>query len=364
MHKGVHKMEVSPIKEEDLHILHIDMDAFYASVEERDNPNLKGKPLIVGGNSRHGIVTTANYEARKYGVHSAMPIFMAKQMCPKGIFVPTRINRYREASKEVFRILYGFTDTLEPVSIDEAYLDLSNTSGKNIETCFEIRKEVLEKTGLTLSMGLSFNKFLAKLASDWNKPDGIKLITSNMVPEILLPLSIKKIYGIGRKTAKKLNDIGIYIVEDLMELSEELLVELLGKHGTEIYFRIRGQDNRKLETDRERKSLGTETTFEISTRDKNILKEYIYQFALEIESELRRKRIQGRTITLKVKDEDFRSKTRSKTLECDINSSDDIYKLSSMLLDELDVNKKIRLIGVTISNLSSLDKIQLSLFSL
>ncbi|MGO1469407.1 MAG: DNA polymerase IV [Tissierella sp.] len=353
-------MEVSQIQEENLHILHIDMDAFYASVEEKDNPSLKGKPLIVGGNSRHGIVTTANYEARKYGVHSAMPIFMAKQMCPKGIFVPTRMNRYREISKEVFNILNSFTDILEPVSVDEAYLDISTSGEKNIETCFEIKKEVLENTGLTLSMGLSFNKFLAKLASDWNKPDGIKLITPNMVPEILLPLSIKKIHGIGRKTAKKLNDIGVYLVEDLLELSEEFLVELLGKHGTEIYLRIRGVDNRKLEIDRERKSLGTETTFEISTRDKNVLKEYIYKFSLEIEKDLTRKRIQGRTITLKIKDEDFKSKTRSRTLEYDINSSDDIYKISSMLLDELKVSKKIRLIGVSMSNLSSLDKVQLS----
>lgn len=353
-------MELSPVKEDDLHILHIDMDAFYASVEEVDNPSLKGKPLIVGGSSRHGIVTTANYEARKYGINSAMPIFMAKQMCPKGIFVPTRINRYREASKEVFKILYKFTDLLEPVSVDEAYLDISNTNKNNIDTCMEIKKEVFKNTGLTLSMGLSFNKFLAKLASDWNKPDGMKIIRPDMIPEILLPLSISKIHGIGRKTAKKLNDIGIYLVEDLLTLPEDFLVELLGKHGTEIYFRIRGQDNRKIETQRERKSLGTESTFEVSTRDKSVLKEYIYDFSLEIEEELKRKRIQGRTLTLKIKDEDFKSITRSRTLESDISSSEEIYKLANMLLDELDLNKKIRLIGVTISNLSSLDKIQLS----
>ncbi len=348
--------------QEDLSILHIDMDAFYASVEERDNPSLKGKPLIVGGNSNHGIVTTANYEARKYGIHSAMPIFMAKQMCPKGIFVPTRIKRYRDASREVFRILSDFTDILEQVSVDEAYLDISKIETDKVEACLEIKKEVFKKTGLTFSMGLSYNKFLAKLASDWNKPDGMKIISSDMVPEILLPLSINKIHGIGRKTAKKLNDIGIYKVEDLIELSQDFLIELLGKHGTEIYFRIRGIDNRKLETQRERKSLGTETTFDLATREKEVLKEYLYEFSLEIEAELKSKRIQGRTITLKIKDEDFKSKTRSRTLDYDINNSKDIYVLSNMLLNEVELDKKIRLIGLTISNLSTLDEIQLSLF--
>lgn len=287
---------------------------------------------------------------------------MAKQMCPKGVFLPTRIKRYRDASREVFSLLNTFTDLLEQVSVDEAYLDLSNIKTDKLEACFEIKKEVFKKTGLTLSMGLSYNKFLAKLASDWNKPDGIKIITSDMVPEILLPLSIKKIYGIGRKTAKKLNDIGIYKVEDLMELSQDFLIDLLGKHGTEIYFRIRGIDNRKLETQRERKSLGTETTFDLATRERKVLKAYLYEFSLEIEAELKSKRIQGRTITLKIKDEDFKSKTRSRTLDYDINNSEDIYSLSNMLLKEVELDKKIRLIGLTISNLSTLDELQLSFF--
>lgn len=356
-------MDISSKKDYKLDILHIDMDAFYASVEERDNPRLKGKPLIVGGSSNHGIVTTANYEARKYGVHSAMPIFMAKQMCPKAIFVPTKIKKYRDASREVFSILEKFTDTLEQVSIDEAYLDMSQISGDRIEALHRIKREVFKQTELTLSMGLSYNKFLAKLASDWNKPDGIKLITPDIVPEILLPLSVRKIHGIGNKTAKRLNDIGIYKVKDLFELPEEFLIELLGKHGTEIYLRIRGIDNRKIETERERKSLGTETTFDTVTREKKVLKEYLYDFSLEIETDLKKKRIQGRTITLKIKDEEFKSKTRSRTLDYSIDSSQEIYQLSCMLLDELDLHKKIRLIGVTLSNLSNLDKLQLSLFN-
>lgn len=348
---------------EDLHILHIDMDAFYASVEEVDNPSLRGKPLIVGGSSRHGIVTTANYEARKYGIHSAMPIFIAKQMCPNVVIVPTRMERYKDISRKVFTILNKFTDILEQVSIDEAYLDISNIDGDKREICFEIKKEVYRQTGLTLSMGLSYNKFLAKLASDWNKPDGIKVIRSDMVPEIFLPLSIKKVHGIGNKTSKKLNDIGIYKVEDLIGLSKQFLVELMGKQGVEIYYRIRGHDNRKIETERERKSLGTETTFDIATREKKILQKYLYKFSLEISNELKAKNIQGKTIILKIKDEYFRSKTRSKTLDYDIYSFDDIYTLSNMLLNEIDIDKKIRLMGVTISNLSNLDKIQLSLFN-
>ena len=356
-------MKASLNKENNLNILHIDMDAFYASVEERDNPSLKGKPLIVGGSSKHGIVTTANYEARKYGIHSAMPIFLAKQLCPKGVFVPTRMISYKEASREVFEILNKFTNILEPVSIDEAYLDISNFDGEKIDFCHKIKKEVLKYTGLTLSMGLSYNKFLAKLASDWNKPNGIKVIRPDMIPEILIPLSIKRVHGIGSKTAKRLNDIGIYIIGDLLELSEEFLIELLGKHGAEIYYRIRGQDTRKLELERERKSLGTETTFALATRDKKVLREYLYEFSKEIEGDLKLKKLQGRTITLKVKDEDFKSTTRSKTLNCNLDNFEEIYKLASILLDELNFNKKIRLIGVTISNLSSLDEIQLSLFN-
>lgn len=348
---------------ENLNILHIDMDAFYASVEERDNPLLKEKPLIVGGSSRHGIVTTANYKAREYGVHSAMPTFMAKQLCPNAVFVPTRMKKYQEASREVFKILNTFTNYLEQVSIDEAYLYLSDKWKDKRAACLKIKDKVYRNTGLTLSVGLSYNKFLAKLASDWNKPNGIKFITHDMVPEILLPLGIGEIHGVGRQTEKKLNDIGIYTVEDLMELSEEFLVELLGKHGTEIYLRIRGVDNRKIETKRVRKSLGTERTFNTLTRDREELKEYLYDFSLEIEEDLKRKRIQGKTITLKVKDEKFRTKTRSKTLTYNINSFDDIYKLACILLDEVKIHNKIRLIGITISNLSSLDKVQLSLFT-
>ncbi|SCG82608.1 DNA polymerase IV [Proteiniborus sp. DW1] len=347
---------------EKLNIIHVDMDAFYASVEEHDNPKLKGLPVIVGGTSNHGIVTTANYNARKYGVHSAMPIFMAKQRCPNGCFLPVRMERYKEVSKQVFNILYEFTDLVEPLSIDEAFLDITDVEDNPIKIAEEIKRKVMKNTGLTLSIGISYNKFLAKLASDWNKPNGLKVITENMIPDILLPLPVKSVYGIGPKSAKKLNNIGIYTIEDLMRLSEEFLIEFFGKAGSEIYNRIRGIDYRKVNTTRERKSLGTETTFSDYTKDKDVLKSYLHDFSLELESALENRSIQGKTITLKIKDVNFKTRTKSKTLNNYISSFDDIFEVAVNLLQEIEIEHDIRLIGLTVSNLESLKLEQLSLF--
>lgn len=344
----------------DLHILHIDMDAFYASVEEVDNPYLKGKPVIVGGNKSSGIVTTANYEARKYGVHSAMPIFMAKQKCPHGFYLPTRINRYREVSNEVFQTLYEITDLIEPVSVDEAYLDISSLSRQALEIAQLIKDQVFKRTGLTMSVGISYNKFLAKLASDWNKPNGIKVIDHNMVPDILLPLPVKSVHGIGPKSAKKLNDIGIFTVKDLLNLSKDFIIDLFGKHGTEIYHRIRGKDDREISINRERKSLGTESTFSKGSNNRKNLEAYLDKFSKEISLSLKNKKIQGRTITLKVKYEDFSIRTKSKTLIYDTNDEEELFEWARILLDEINLEKKLRLIGLTVSNLSSSDYEQLS----
>ena len=342
--------------------MHIDMDAFFASVEEVDNPKLKGKPVIVGGKSKHGIVTTANYQARKYGIHSAMPIFMALKRCPHGIFIPPRMARYKEMSDQIMDILYDITDIVEPLSIDEAFLDISKVDMDPIELANYIKKKVMEKTGLTVSVGISYNKFLAKLATDWNKPNGIKVITKDMIPEILLPLKVKSVYGIGKKSAKRLNDIGIFTVEDLMRLSEEFLLEMFGKMGSEIYDRIRGIDNRKVETSRERKSIGSETTFEEDIIDKDILKTYLLDFSEEISQILLHKGLQGRTITIKTKDDEFVQHTKSKTLANHITSKEDIYNIAASLLDDMVLEKKLRLIGLTISNLITKDLEQLSLF--
>ncbi|WP_244969295.1 DNA polymerase IV [Tissierella praeacuta] len=356
-------MDIQDFREmEKLNIIHVDMDAFYASVEEQDNLKLKGLPIIVGGLSNHGIVTTANYEARKYGIHSAMPIFIAKKKCPRGCYIHPRMKRYQEVSKEVFSILYGFTDLIEQVSIDEAYLDISKINMEPVEVVKKMKEKVIASTGLTMSVGISYNKFLAKLASDWNKPNGIKIITEDMVPDILLTLPVRKVHGIGPKSAKKLNGIGVYTIEDLLELSEEFLIELFGKAGMEIYNRIRGIDYRKINTIRERKSLGVERTFDEATKDIDVLIKYIEKFSEELSHDLMKKDIHGRTITLKIKDENFIVQTRSKTLNEYIKDFSQIFDVALELLDEIEIHNKIRLIGITASNLMTSELEQLSLF--
>jgi len=347
----------------DLKIFHIDMDAFYASVEEVDNPSIRNYPVIVGGKSDSGIVTTANYKARKYGIHSAMPIFLAKQKCPHGIYLPTRKDRYSEASKEVFEVLYSFTDLVEPVSIDEAYMDISNINEDPLVLAGKIKDKVYEETKLTMSIGISYNKFLAKLASDWQKPNGITIIDKTMLPDILLPLKIQKIHGIGPKSAQKLNSIGIYTVKDLYSLDEEFLEEMFGKAGREIYKRIRGVDDREININRERKSLGTERTLKESTVDLKLLKKYLKEFAKEISDGLNKRGLFGRTITVKIKDKDFKVTTRSKTLTNDTDSFDTIYYTAITLFNELNIKKEIRLIGLTISNLTEYQLKQLSIFN-
>lgn len=333
-----------------LNIIHLDMDAFFAAVEELDNPSLKGKPVIVGGTSKRGIVTTANYEARKYGIHSAMPLFQARQRCTHGIYLPTRKDRYSEISREVFQILYEVTDLVEKLSIDEAFLDVSDVDETPLEIVNYIRKRVKNEIGLTMSFGISYNKFLAKLASDWEKPEGLTIITKDMVPEILLPLPVRKVYGIGRKSEKKFNNIGVYTVLDMMNLSEEFLIKFLGKMGKEVYDRIRGIDDRKVNPYRERKSIGTERTFKV-IRDKKVLRNLLKSYANEISQDMKAKGIVGKTVNIKIKYEDFSSHTRSFTMENYTNSPAIIYDIAVELLDDLPLEQHVRLIGLSLSNL-------------
>ncbi len=345
----------------DLKFLHLDMDAFFAAVEERDNPQLKGHPVIVGGKSKSGIVTTCNYIAREYGIHSAMPIFMAKERCPHGIYVPGRMDRYREVSKEVFKALRTITPMIEPLSIDEAYMDISGFKNPPEEISEKIKSLIYKQTGLTLSIGVSYNKFLAKLASDWNKPDGFMKITEDMMPELLFPFSVGKVYGIGRKSKERLNQIGIHTVEDLHSLTKEFLVELFGKGGNEIYFRIRGIDNRQIETTRRRKSMGVERTFR-ATRDKKLLLEKLLVYSKELSEDLSIKNLHGRTLSVKIKDEDFSTHTKSRTFDYYIWEEEDIYKLSALLFSQMEWDKGLRLLGISISNLMDRDLTQLSFF--
>ena len=344
-------------------ILHVDMDAFFASVEQLDNKELRGKPVIVGGVSERGVVSTCSYEARKYGIHSAMPIFIARKLCPQGIYVRTRMFRYKEVSRQVFNILREVTPIIEPLSIDEAYLDITNSRFKDgMEAAKYIKTRVLREIGLTISIGISYNKFLAKLASDWNKPNGIKVITKDMVPKILLPFPISKIYGLGKKSVERLNNIGIFTVKDLYEMPKDFYIEYLGKYGLEIYDRIRGIDNREVEVERYRKSFGRERTLKVDTKDKDELMEYLKDFSKEISNQLIRQNIEGKTIIVKYKTEDFQNHTRSKTLNFYTNDFNDIYKTCEEILDNEEINENIRLIGVTVSSFKENTVEQLTLF--
>lgn len=341
-------------------ILHVDMDAFFASVEQMDNPKLKGKPVIVGGISSRGVVSTCSYEARKYGVHSAMPLFLAKAKCPNGIYLPVRFDRYKEVSSRVFSILNEITDLIEPLSIDEAYLDLSGGSFiSGIEAAKYIKKRVFEDLGLTISVGISYNKFLAKLGSDWNKPDGIMEITRDMVPQILLPLKINKIYGIGKKSVQRLNSMGIFTVEDLMMLPKEFCSMYLGKNGEEIYERIRGNDKRNIVVSRERKSYGKETTLKYDTDNKEEMLRYIDSFSSKVSAFLNRNNLSFKTITLKYKTASFINHTRSKTFFSYKSTKEEIYNSSVELLKIEEFTEKIRLIGITVSGFSEHEEQQL-----
>lgn len=344
-------------------ILHVDMDAFFASVEQMDNPELKGKPVIVGGVSERGVVSTCSYEARKYGVHSAMPVFMAKEKCPNGIFVSGRYGRYTKISQEIFKILSDVTPIIEQVSIDEGYLDLSQSRFENgIDAARYIKNKVFKEIGLTISVGISYNKFLAKLASDWNKPNGIKEISRSMIPDILLPLPLSKIHGLGKISVGKLNNMGIFYIKDLYNMEKKFYIEYLGKNGLDIYDRIRGIDNRKIETIRERKSVGKERTLKFDTDNKEELLQYLKEFSFEIEEMLCAKNVVGKTVTLKFKTKDFENHTRSRTLNNYISHHEDIFNVSKELLESEELKSNLRLIGVSISSFKEKEIEQMTLF--
>ena len=345
------------------YILHVDMDAFFASVEQRDNPKLKGKPVIVGGVSERGVVSTCSYEARKYGIRSAMPIFMAQKLCPQGIYVRGRYSRYKEISNKVFSILKDISDKVEPVSIDEAYLDIRESNFKTgKEAAFQIKRRVLKETGLTLSIGISYNKFLAKLASDWNKPNGVMEISEDMIPDILNPLPIGKIHGLGKKSVNKLNNMGFFTIKDLYQIDRNFFLEYFGKYGIDIYNRIRGIDNREISINRERKSFGKERTLQSDTDDIDEIIEYIKGFSEIIINYLQSNNIYIKTITVKYKKSDFENHTRSKTLNNYTNSLEEIFNTAKEIIEEEDFSGGIRLIGLTVSSFMEDSIEQLKLF--
>jgi DNA polymerase-4 len=338
-------------------IIHIDMDAFFASIEQRDNPALKGKPVAVGGSGKRGVVAAASYEAREFGVFSAMPSSIALRKCPDLIFVPHRFDVYKEVSHQIREIFMEYTDLVEPLSLDEAYLDVTeNKMGLKSATIIarEIKSKIKETTKLTASAGVSINKFLAKVASDQDKPDGLFVITPNQAESFVDKLRIEKFFGIGKVTAKKMHTLGIAYGIDLKQFSREELVRRFGKAG-KYYFDIsRAVDNRAVNPNRIRKSLGAERTFEDDLLEKD---DILYQTMRIVDiliERIERSKTRGKTITLKLKYNDFEIINRSKTFIHFISDPDEIKHISNdLVMKELPAKKGIRLVGITLSNLEN-----------
>ena len=330
-------------------ILHIDMDAFYASVEQLDNPGLKGKCVIVGGPSKRSVVSAASYEARKYGVRSAMPVFMAKQKCPEGVFVSPRIQRYKEVSKKIMKLLCDFSPLVEPVSIDEAYIDITGGErllGSPEQVGIHIKEKIREKVKLTCSVGIAPNKFLAKIASDMEKPDGLFIIKPDEAHEFIKSLAINKVPGIGKKTGSLLENLGITTLGDVKKYREKILLSRLGKSGKRLIELSACIDNSPVTPFSQRKSVSTEHTLTEDTRDQTILKKFLLKHSQDVGRELRRLEVKAKTITLKLKQEDFKQITRSTTIDHPTQSSETIYSTACRLLLKYRLKTKIRLIGV------------------
>jgi len=347
-------------------ILHIDMDAFYASVEQLDNPWLKGKCVIVGGTSNRGVVSAANYAARKFGVHSAMPVFQAKQKCPQGIFMPPRMQRYKEVSRKIMTILKEFTPLVEPVSIDEAYLDISASTklhGDAEDIALQIKRSIKESVDLTCSVGVAPIKFLAKIASDMDKPDGLTVILADDVPRFIEALPIQKVPGVGKKTFRQLELMGIKKLGDIKTFPRRTLLDRLGKFGKRLLELSAGTDRSEVTPYSQHKSVSSERTLSRDTGDKETLKRYLLKQAEEVARHMRKAGTRGRTITLKLKHSDFKQITRSTTLGIPTQSSKAIYQYAASLLDDYELTQKIRLIGVGVSGFKSAGTpVQLELF--
>jgi len=337
-------------------IIHVDMDAFYASVEQKDNPSLRGKPVAVGGGSKRGVVAAASYEARVFGVRSAMSGYLARQKCPDLVFVKPRFERYREISHQIREIFITYTDLVEPLSLDEAYLDVTeNKTGIPSATIIasEIRHRIFEITGLTASAGISINKFIAKIASDINKPNGQKTIPPEGVTDFLMELEIRKFFGVGKVTAEKMHNLGIFNGADLKTKSREFLVQHFGKSGNHYYQVVRGIHQSAVQPERVPKSVGAERTFSENLSSEVFMLERLEAIAVELESRLKPKKRAGKTITLKIKYSDFRLQTRSKTLPYYISSSSMVLENAKELLYQESLENSVRLLGISLSNLNT-----------
>ncbi len=342
------------------------MDAFYASVEQLDNPQLKGKCVIVGGTSNRGVVSASSYEARQFGVRSAMPIYQAKQKCPHGIFVPPRMGRYKEVSQKVMALLRDFSPLVEPVSIDEAYMDITGCQrlfGEPQETAREIKRQIKETVQLTCSIGVAPNKFLAKIASDLEKPDGLTMILPDKVSAFIDALPIKKVPGVGKKMHRQLELLSIRTLGDVQRLPEKTLVKHLGKFGQRLHALSSGTDHSAVTPHASHKSISSERTLAADTRDTKLLKRYLLRQSEDVAKQLRKAGVRAKTITIKIKDADFKQVTRRTTITIPTQSSKTIYRYAERLMDNFKITKKIRLIGVGTSGFSSVTaSLQMGLF--
>lgn len=335
------------------------MDAFYASVEQRDHPEYRGKPLVVGGlpEGRGGVVATASYEARKFGIHSAMPSRKALQLCPHAIFVRPRFEAYKAVSKRIREIFHRYTDLVEPLSLDEAYLDVSTDKlgiGSALDIAAQIKKSIKEELELTASAGVSVNKFVAKIASELNKPDGLSFIGPSAIKSFMEKLPVEKFFGVGKVTAAKMKGMGLFTGNDLKRRTEAELVKSFGKNGHFFYQIVRGVDNRQVEPNRETKSLSAEDTFPVDLTSLDEMKKELEKIALTVSDRLQHYGLKGRTISIKIRYGDFKSITRSQSVLQPVNDYEQIIHIALQLLEGSETEgKPVRLLGIHISNFES-----------
>lgn len=350
-----------------LQILHADMDAFFSSVEQRENPELKGKPVIVGGVSRRGVVATASYEARQFGVHSAMPVAQARKLCPQGIYLPSRHQLYQQVSGEIFSILDKYTPLVEKLSIDEAFLDIKGCErlyGNPVKIAKLIKADVKQQTELTISIGLSINKFLAKLASDYDKPDGLTIVSANRVKSFLADLDIKKIWGVGNAFAAQLAQLNIFKVRDVWPYSQEELRNRFGKAGSKLFLLCRGIDQREVSPGSEIKSVSHEETFAENLLDKDKLLAYLFKMSEKVSFRLHSNSLKGKTVFIKIRYADFSTLNRQISPTDPVASAEKIYYLAKELLESNELfSHPVRLLGVGVANLTAQKQQQLNLFT-
>lgn len=336
-------------------IIHVDMDAFYASVEQLDNPELRGKPIAVGGSKERGVVAAASYEARKYKVKSAMPSITAARLCPDLIFVKPRFERYKEISGKIREIFSRYTDLIEPLSLDEAYLDVTHNKKNEFyatQIAIDIRRDIKEELNLTASAGVSFNKFLAKIASDENKPDGLTVITPEIAPAYIDSLPIERFFGIGKVTAAKMYQHGIFTGKQLKTIGLDYLIQNFGKSGKHYYDIVRLNDDRSVNPNRIRKSIGVEHTYLEDIYDLRIINDKLDDLAGELSKRMNKASAKGKTITVKIKFNDFTQTTKSTTFKYFVAQSDNLKDAWRIILgDAFELEKPVRLLGLSVSNL-------------